>query len=49
MQSTVEMMPSIGAAAALVPSTSIGIRFWIAGVPGIMLIVKEPEPRELVM
>ena len=33
-------MPSPGAANGVVPKNGIGIAFWIAGVPGIAVMVK---------
>ena len=38
------MMPSPGAAKGVVPKKGIGIAFWIAGVPGIAVIVKVVVP-----
>ena len=38
------MMPSPGAANGVVPKNGIGIAFWIAGVPGIAVIVKVVVP-----
>ena len=38
------MRPSPGAAKGVVPKKGIGIAFWIAGVPGIAVIVKVVVP-----
>ena len=41
------MMPSPGAANALVPKNGLGMAFWIAGVPGSAVIVNVNEPRAM--
>ena len=38
------MMPSPGAAKAVVPKNGAGIAFWIVGVPGRAVMVKVNEP-----
>ncbi len=42
------MMPSPGAAKALVPKNGAGMAFWICGVPGSAVIVKVNEPSAIV-
>lgn len=42
---TAASRPRPGAANAVVPKNSIGIAFWIAGVPGSADIVNENAPR----
>ena len=40
----VHTIPITGAAVAVVPKYSVGIRFWIVGVPGIALMAKVKAP-----
>ncbi len=40
----VHTIPITGAAVAVVPKYSGGIRFWIVGVPGIALMAKVKAP-----
>ena len=45
---TEAMMPSPGAANGVVPKNGIGMAFWIAGEPGIAVMVKVKVPSAMV-